>query len=375
MRTHIRTFVIVALTGGLLALFLRNADLRLVWAEILSARLDLLAAALGVTALQYVMRALRWQYLLRPIGEAKFSTTFRATVIGFAASAVLPARAGEVLRPYLLARWEGLSATATFATILLERVLDLATVVVLLALFFLFFDPGLAALNPALYRGVQIGGLMAGVAAVGALATVFLLAGHPETLGRWALRAERLLPARAARALAFAVENFIGGLAVMRQPRRLLIALALSVPLWLLITAAIWLGAAAFQIVFPFSSTLLFNALIVVGVSVPTPGGVGGFHEAFRIGATAFFGAPNDRAVGAAIVLHAISIVPVVLLGLVFMAQAGLDLAGMRRLAQRRDEDDADRAGVDATEADAAPASAGVVAIATPEASEEGRAG
>ena len=47
-------------------------------------------------------------------------------------------------------------------------------------------------------------------------------------------------------------------------------------------------------------------ALLVVGVAVPTPGAVGGFHEAFRLGATAFFGADNDAAVGAAILLHAV---------------------------------------------------------------------
>ena len=58
-------------------------------------------------------------------------------------------------------------------------------------------------------------------------------------------------------------------------------------------------------------------ALLVVGVAVPTPGAVGGFHEAFRLGATTFYGAPNDRAVGAAIVLHAVSFVPVTALGLV----------------------------------------------------------
>lgn len=374
MRKYIRTILIVGLTGGLLALFLRNANLRLVWAEIIEARLDLLGLALVVTVLQYMMRAVRWQYLLHPIGDVRFSTAFRSTVIGFAASAVLPARAGEVLRPYLLARWEGLSATATLATILLERLLDLATVVTMLALFFVAFDPGLAVLNPAVYRAVQVGGLLAGVAAIGALATVFLLAGHPEKLGRWTLQAERLLPARAARALAHAVEKFIGGLAVMRQPRRLFVALALSVPLWLLIAAAIWLGARAFQIEFPFTSTLLFNALIVVGVSVPTPGAVGGFHEAFRIGATAFFGAPNDRAVGAAIVLHAISIVPVVLAGLGFMMHAGLDLQGMRRLAQRRGADAADD---DPSGLGVAPEGVALtVGLATPEpADEKGRAG
>jgi uncharacterized membrane protein YbhN (UPF0104 family) len=67
---------------------------------------------------------------------------------------------------------------------------------------------------------------------------------------------------------------------------------------------------------------------------VPTPGAVGGFHEAFRVGATSVFGASNQAAVGAAIVLHAFSIVPYLLLGLMYAAQEGLNLSRMRQLAE-----------------------------------------
>ena len=82
----------------------------------------------------------------------------RTTVIGFGASAVLPARAGEVIRPYLLARQEGLSATAAFATIIVERILDLVAVLVLLAAFLIAFDPGLEARDSAVFSAIRFGG-------------------------------------------------------------------------------------------------------------------------------------------------------------------------------------------------------------------------
>jgi uncharacterized membrane protein YbhN (UPF0104 family) len=66
---------------------------------------------------------------------------------------------------------------------------------------------------------------------------------------------------------------------------------------------------------------------------VPTPGAVGGFHEATRIGLTMFFAAPNDAAVGAAIVLHAFSTLPSLFLGLAFAAQEGINFSRMRQLA------------------------------------------
>ena len=132
LRNIIRTVIVIGLAVGLIAVFLRNADLDRVWSAVAAARADFLVLSLALMALTFVIRAERWQYLLGPLGPTTFRNVFRTTVIGFAASAVLPARAGEVIRPYLLARKEGLSATAAFATILVERVIDLVAVLLLL---------------------------------------------------------------------------------------------------------------------------------------------------------------------------------------------------------------------------------------------------
>ena len=67
---------------------------------------------------------------------------------------------------------------------------------------------------------------------------------------------------------------------------------------------------------------------------MPTPGAIGGFHAAYQIAVQTFFGATDDRALGAAIVLHAISFIPVTLLGIYYMAREGLTLQGARELAK-----------------------------------------
>ncbi len=339
MRSRARAILICLLTIGLLAFFLRNADMAGVWAETRRARTDLLVLALIVTAITYVLRALRWQYLLEPIGRTHFSNAFRTTVIGFAASFLLPARAGEVIRPYLLARKENLSATAAFATIILERLLDLLTVLLLFGFVALIDGAGVTGDQTAFAR-VKVGGQLAAVAAVAGMAVLFVLAGHPERMGRWALRVERVLPARLARAVARFVESFAQGLAVMRQPLRLLVALAWSFPIWLSIAAGIWLTSLAFHITFPFAGTFLVTMLLVVGVAMPTPGAIGGFHAAYQIAVQTFFNAPDDRAVGGAIVLHAISFLPVTIVGIIFMAREGLTLGRARSLAAEAKEDE-----------------------------------
>ncbi len=336
MRTHLRTAVILLLAAALLAWFLRGANLADVWREMQHGRLDLLASAVVAVAATYVLRAIRWQYLLLPLGRPHFGSVLRTTVIGFAATSLLPARAGEVVRPYLLARREGFSATSTFATIILERLLDTLTVIVLFAAYLVVFDPGMDGRDAATFRALKVGGIAVGAAALVALALMMAAAGHPERLGAWALRIERVLPTRLAHAVAKLVQLFATGLAVVRQPQRLLMAGVLSLPLWLAIAAGIWLTSLAFGIDMPFPGSFLLLALLVVGVAVPTPGAIGGFHEAYRLGVTAFFGVPNDRAVGAAIVLHAISFILVAIVGVIFMAQDGLSLGRVSGMAASR---------------------------------------
>jgi len=291
----------------------------------------LLLLSLALTCGTFVVRAERWQYLLGPLGKTRFSTVFRATVIGFAASAVLPARAGEVIRPYLLARREGLSATAAFATIIVERILDLVAVLLLMAVFLIWFDPGIEARDSKAFQAVRFGGLMMAPVAVGTLAVMFFMAGHPERLHAWVLKAEAILPARIAAMIARFAQTFAEGFAVVRSPGRLAAAIAWSIVLWVAIASGIWAVARAFGIAMLFTGAWLMLVPLVVGVAVPTPGGVGGFHEAYRFGATAFFGADNNSAVGAAIVLHAISVGPVIIAGLLFIVQDGLKLGGMAR--------------------------------------------
>jgi uncharacterized protein (TIRG00374 family) len=341
MRSHVRTIVVLAVALGLVALFLYNVNLWGVLRAIARARPEWLALSLATMFVNLAIRALRWKYLLEPLGETTFANTFRATAVGFAASAVLPARAGEVIRPYFLARQtpvdqQGrMTATGAFATIILERLLDIVTVLALLASFVFVFGTDRAAVNPTGFALLKWAGASAAAVSMTALIVLFFLAGDPERLGRTLARLEQVLPSKLAGLVATIAEKFARGLGTIRRPRRLLAALAWSLPLWLCIALGIWSMAMAFRFTIPFTGSFLMIALLTLGVAVPTPGAVGGFHEAFRVGATAFYGAPDEAAVGAAIVLHLFSIGPALLLGLWFAAQEGLNLGSMQRLAHQ----------------------------------------
>jgi uncharacterized protein (TIRG00374 family) len=330
--SRIRTAAVTLLAIALLGWFLRGANLGDVWQHVRSARISLLILALAFVAATFWIRTFRWQQLLRPIGRTRFRTAFRAGVIGFAALSILPARVGDLLRPYLVARQDGLPFTSAFATIVMERVLDLIAVLVLMAVYVWGFADT-STWNPRLLAPIQLSAAIGGAAAVGLLAIMWVLASHPERIGALVHSTDRVLPRRVALTLGELARTFSSGFAVAREPRGFFLALLWSFPLWLVIAAETWAVTRAFGIDMPFAGTFLLQMFLVVGVAVPTPGGIGSYHEAYRFGVTSFFGAPNDQAVAAAIVVHAIAFLPVLLVGVLFMAQDGLSLGRLKALA------------------------------------------
>ena len=345
----IRTALVTLLAIALSAWFLSRANLSAVAGEIAHARIGLIVWSIVLAAVMPVVRAIRWRYLLDPVGPTRFGPVLKATIVGFAALALLPARAGDVIRPYLVARTERLNTASVFATVVMERALDLIAVLALLASFVWVFN-GRAILPPGMLAPIQASATLAAVAVVALMAVMWTLATHPERIARLVARTDRVLPHRVAHALSTLARTFSEGFAVAREPRDLAIAFVWSFPLWVSIALQAWLITRAFGILIPVSASFLIQAMLVIGVAVPTPGAVGSFHEAYRIAVTTFFHAPNNAAVSAALVLHAVSFFTSLVPGVVIMARDGTSMAGLGRLAGAARRDPVDSAGASADE-------------------------
>jgi uncharacterized protein (TIRG00374 family) len=320
---HLQTIVIGLVTVALLALFVRDMDLHEAWQAVVGANPFWIVIAGLVTMQTYILRAWRWRWLLRPLGPTRFRTAFRTTVMGFAASFLLPGRVGELLRPYVLAKQEGLNPASAMATIVVERVLDLCTVLVLFALAILVAGIPVPA-------EIETAGLMGAAGALTGVVILFIVAGHPERLGRWTAKVTGFLPGRIASAADHLMQTFIGGLRIMRSPKDLAWSMIWSVPLWLSIALGILCTTWAFGLTMSFPGSFLVVGYLTVGVAVPTPGAAGGFHYFYKLALTQLFGAPDSAAGAAAIVLHLVTFVPVTLLGLLYMWQDGLTLGQVR---------------------------------------------
>ncbi len=181
---------------------------------------------------------------------------------------------------------------------------------------------------------------MAGiVTGAGALALVGLLLAFHLHADRAMAVIDRLLlrfPRWLAAWLSQALRAFGEGLAVLQAPAAHLLAIqAQSFLIWLLIALGFYWNNAAFGLALPFHSTFLLTAFLTVGVAIPTPGMVGGFHVFYLLAMNQAFGVDKDTAAAAGTAAHALSNLPVLVLGLLLLGREGLTFG---RVAQMTEE-------------------------------------
>ena len=331
-----RLLVGILLAAALLALFFRGIDWSALGQALRGARALPLAGLVLVTLAVYAVRAWRWGDLLAPLGRVGYADLFSATMVGFASGLLVP-RAGELLRPWLVSRRHPIPTSAGFATIILERLIDLITVLALFALYLFVLPKPAAQVEGRLTDLVKLGGAVTGAGALAVL--VFLLSLHANA-ERVVGAVERLL-ARAPRWLAEPLGRilhaFSAGLAVLRAPFPHLAKIGVqSLVVWLLIALGFHLNHRAFGIDLPFHATFLLVAFLVVGVAIPTPGMVGGFHAFYLIALSQVFGVDRTVAAAAGIAAHALTNLPILVFGLALLGREGLSLG--RVAAVTRDE-------------------------------------
>jgi uncharacterized protein (TIRG00374 family) len=281
----------------------------------------------------YTVRAWRWRYLLLPLGDIPVRRLFSITVVGFMAGMLIP-RAQEGLRPYLVGRRYGIRPSAAFASIVLERLLDLTVVLLLLGLYAYVFPPHLEGDASSLLTGLKAAGGIAALASLGVGAGLFVFHRYSEKTLAVLDRILSPFPLGVGRFLLGFLRNFGQGLAVLRAPSwHLLAVFVQSALLWLTVDLSVYMNNRAFGLALPFQSSFLIVALLVIGVSVPTPGMVGGYHAAYRIALTRAFGVDPATAAAAAIAGHALTNLPVLILGMLLLRTEGLTLGRVRAIS------------------------------------------
>ena len=262
-------------------------------------------------------RTWRWHYMLRSLKPVPLSRLFPTVTISYMGNNVYPARAGEVLRAYVLKRDEGVSMSASLATILVERIFD-----GLVMLLFVFLTlPTVPDLDPNLRRLV----IFASLAFFGALLVFLALASAPTTSRRlYSALINRFAPARFRDKLLNLADRFMEGLVGLRRGRDLGMIFCTSIVVWLLETVKYWFVMQAFPFEVSFFALMLMNGLANLALTIPAaPGGIGPFDWA-GIETLAAFGVDRALASAYTIVLHVALWLPITALGAYYFARKGL---------------------------------------------------
>jgi uncharacterized protein (TIRG00374 family) len=252
---------------------------------LVSVRLVYLLPAIMLVAISYLLRAMRWHYLIRSVKEVKTSNLFSPLMVGFMGN-MLPARAGEFIRAYLLSRKERISFSASFATIFIERLFDL-TLVLMLLVSVLIFMPDAFAGDAAVGKYDITGKVMIfGQISFLLCLFIFLFSALLQFKSEWAMKIvdlfTRPLPHTWREKIFRMVTSFSDGLHIIRDKTGFLATLLLSLLIWATFVLTYYPLYFAFDIngQLPIlTSTVVLCLTVAIFITVaPTPGFLGSYH-------------------------------------------------------------------------------------------------
>ena len=318
-----------------LSFALNGLDLGHFWDALRTANYWWIIPGVAVYFVTVWVRTWRWRSMLMPLKSIPTTKLFPVVVIGYMGNNVYPARAGEVLRSYVLRRNEGIPMSASLATVVLERLFD-----GLVMLLFVFVTLPFAPL-PAGFRTVVIG---FSALFLLALAAFFALAAYPARLAAlYTTIVDRWVPAGVRPRVHGLFDKFVVGLQSLRSPREMATIFLTSTLIWLGETVKYWFVMHAFPFEVSFTVLMLMTAVVNLATTIPsTPGYVGTF-DAPGIAILTQFGVPQAIAAGYTIVLHVALWLPITLLGAFYMLRQSIGWNDMERAAQSRNRPDTDR--------------------------------
>ena len=323
----------VLLGFAIAALFLflafRKVDFAAMWLALKQAKYWYLAPALIIIFFAHWLRAFRWRYLLAPIGKVKTGTLYNALLIGYMANTFLPAHLGEFIRAYIVGKNNPIRSSAVFATIVIERIIDVFSLLIIMALTIVVFP------FPDWVR-------MSGYLSFGAIAILFvvllLMKKHREKSSKILDVILKPLPEKISHRLNELLHSFMDGVKGLKNWRHYLIVTALTMLIWFCYGVIFQFGFLAFDFNtiydLPWMTSLVLLVITTIAVVVPSsPGYVGTYHYLCQL-SLGFFGVPKSEALTYAFVVHGINFFPIIIVGIVLVSLMGMNLKSIQNEAK-----------------------------------------
>jgi len=263
--------------------------------------------SIPIILLSHWIRARRWKTMLEPALKVKSPSTwnlFSAVMIGYAFNCVLP-RGGEFVRPFVYARREKVSFTSTFATIIVERVIDVITLLLLFAFVFFFLSSQIVHV----IGEIDINKVLT---VVGLFLFVVIVSFYPPVFRFLIYKLLKPISNKLYDKVSLLFDKFLRGFAVIKSPGDYLKLILESIAIWFCYTVPMYLifYSFSFQNDFNlgFSDALLLIVISGIGVTIaPSPGAIGVYHVLIQNAMVLFYGLAKEEALAYATLTHAIN--------------------------------------------------------------------
>ena len=289
-------------------------------------RYPFLLIALLLLFLSHWLRAKRHRYFLEPIKPISTGSLFSALMVGYMANTLLPAHLGELVRAVLIGQKERIPKVSVLATIAVERIVDVFCLLILMGMTFIAYP---------FPEEIRLSGYLTFVFAAVLGAFFLFLKKRPEKALSLVEAVSRPLSKKISDKLVELLGSFRDGLVPLQQPWHYAIVALLSVLVWACYAGIFFVTFYAFDFVetyhLPWSASLVVLVITTVSIVVPSsPGYVGTYHWLCMV-ALRLFGVSESPALSFAIVAHAISVLPVSLVGGVLAWKEGISISKVER--------------------------------------------
>lgn len=324
---NIKFWLGIGVSVFFMALLFRKINFNQLWSALCKVDYRFILLAVALTFVSYFLRAVRWHYLLIQEKRIPLSSLYPATIIGYMANNLLPARLGEFIRAFVLAQKEGLQTPAVFASLVIDRLFDGFTVmlILLITLFTLRLPSGMADAETML----RTGGIVTFAVYTGVVIFLCLLKQQTMRTLSWTGFLLRPFPQRFSDRLIPLLGSFIGGIRMSSKSGHILAVLVSSLLIWILCVLPVDMVLRGFGIKLPITASMFILVLLVFAVMVPaSPGFIGTYHYACFKGLSAF-GIEESVSVSIALVIHGTAFFPVTLAGFYHIWKSKLSLGSL----------------------------------------------
>ncbi len=311
-------FIISAL---FLYLAFQKVEFQLMIQSLTTGKYIIVIPVIAMIFLSHWVRAVRWKYFLNPIKKITVTRLFSALMVGYLGNSVLPAHLGEFFRAFIIGRKEKIPASSVFATIVIERIVDLFSLLAIMAMVLVLYS---------FPNWLKEGGYLLFILTICFFMFLVFLKRYHEKANRIVDLLLKYLPARLSAKIKMMLTSFLNGIKGFNRKKDYAIVLIHTIIIWVCYIVVLYLSFCIFRLIHPYNLTMMSATLLMVittiGVVIPTsPGYIGTYHLLCQLGLE-LLGVPRTLGLTYAIVVHAINFFPVILVGIIFAWKEGINL-------------------------------------------------